>query len=189
MLDVVDNVVLTGTAISNANGIAEYDFRIPWPMPIVTIEFGAWHAVATWECGAMTGQPPYAVTQSDTLGFIVGWGLWISSISLDRVSYDKILHPWVTVKINVQNDYLVKVRALATASIYDDLMVPIGGPAVVLQDFYPGPTLVTFSPLLIQEWAFVGTGRAKANLFTTWPWLSGTAFCPEVTKTFTITKS
>ena len=187
------NVVLTGTAITNSSGIAEYDFRIPWPTTNVQSEFGWWTASASWQCGALLGEAPYEKTQVDMMGFQVGWGLWITGpISLNVPTggaYDKIVNNEVTVKINVENDYRVPVPALATATLFDELSVPIAGPAAVMTIFYPGITAVTFTSLMIPEWAFAGVGTVHADLFTTWPASGGTSFCPEVSTAFTIKAS
>ena len=187
------NTILAGTGVTDDFGIATYTFRIPWPMPDVTIEFGAWQAVATWQVGSNTPGPPYEVTQQDVIGFLVGWGLWIVDGDLYgyapgpiHYQYDKLVYNVVNMKINVRNDYLVPVPALATANIYDDLKVPIYGPQYVTQYFLTGTTEVSFN-LPIAEWAFVGANcKAKANLFTTWPWQMGTPYCPEFSKPFTI---
>jgi hypothetical protein len=182
VLDNNGNVVLTGTAITNASGIAEYDFRIPWPATNVQGEFGIWTAVASWQCGALLGEAPYERTQVDTMGFQVGWGLWITSITLSGVTFAKGTS--VTVKINVENDYQVPVPALATVTLYDDLSVPIGTTSVatIFYPTFPHVYTITFSAIVIPTWAFAGTHcAAKADLFTTWPADGGTSFCPEVT--------
>jgi PKD repeat protein len=188
VFDNFGNIVLVGTAISNAYGVAEYDFRVPWPCTGVTDEFGTWTVVATWQCGStFPDVPPWEKTQIDTMPFKVGWGLWIVSVTTDKSQYYKSEN--VVVKITVENDYMVAVTALVTADIYDNLLVPINGPAFVFASFNPGTTLVTEPGIHVEKWAFVGTSTAKANIFTTWPSLMGTSFCPEVTATFTIKKS
>jgi len=190
------NTIAIGTAISNAAGIAEFDFRIPWPTGGGSLEFGAWTAIATWQIGSNTPVPPGEVTQQDIMGFKVSWGLTITDYSTTYVAidfvnpppgnaYDKLVNNAVTVKINVQSDYFEPVNALATVTLYDDLNVPFGT-AYVMTTFLPGQNQITFPFISIPEWAFVGTGKAKADVFSTWPWSFGTAFCPEVTKTFTI---
>lgn len=185
VFDNLGNTVLVGTAFSDAFGIAEYDFRVPWPCVGVEGEFGTWSAVATWQCGSLFPYlPPFEKTQIDTMPFKVGWGLWITDISTDKALYHK--SEYVVVKIHVENDYMVPVTALATVDIYDDLLVPINGPAYVSQVFPVGITEVTFAGIHVEKWAFCGVGTAKANLFTTWPILMGTSFCPEVTVTFDI---
>jgi len=185
VFDNLGNTVLVGTAFSDANGVAYYEFRVPWPCVGVENEFGTWMAVATWQVGSLFPDvPPFEKTQIDTMPFKVGWGLWITDISTDKTLYHK--SEMVVVKIHVENDYMVPVPALATVDIYDDLLVPINGPASVAATFPVGITEVTFAGIHVEKWAFCGTGTAKANVFTTWPIDMGTSFCPEVTTTFSI---
>jgi len=186
VFDNLGNTVLVGTAFSDANGVAYYEFRVPWPCVGVENEFGTWEVVATWQCGSLYPDlPPFEKTQIDTMPFKVGWGLWITDISTDQALYHK--SQYVVVKIHVENDYMVPVTALATVDIYDDLLVPINGPAYRIDTYAPNSiTEITFAGIHVEKWAFCGTGTAKANLFTTWPILMGTSFCPEVTTTFSI---
>jgi len=205
--DNLGNIVMVGTAISNANGIAEYDWRIPYPNTFVTSEFGAWTARATWSAPSRITGVPYEITQNDTTAWYVSWGLTIEPNSLlgipamfldhdssppspPSATYSKIFPDnFVTATIEVRSDYFTQVTALAAAMIYDDVLVPLGSPAYTTVTFNPGWTSLTFAPLLIPEYAYVGTGTATANLFTTWPWVSGISFCPEVTEGFTILRS
>jgi hypothetical protein len=183
-------LVFYGTATSNAAGIAEYDFRIPWPSTGVTSEFGTWSAVATWQIGSNLGAPPWEVTQVDIVTFKVGWGLWITHIET-RDSTNTLRSAFhrgevVYVKLNVENDYMASVTALAAASLYDDLMVPIDGPALNANTFVPGNNPIYMPGVVIVSWAFVGTGTAKANIFSASPSAMGVSYCPEVSVLFTI---
>jgi hypothetical protein len=209
-----NNKVLTATALSNCNGTAEWDFRIPWPSTDNTIvnnntqgssapgwnttEFGWWTAVATWQCGSQkTEQPPFESTQNDTMSFMVSWGLTIISISVSPIT--AVRGPattgygdTVTVKVNVQNDYRESVQALCTATLYDNLLVPIYPPAVwsgtFLNDSITPSDMnaITLSGVPIPSYAYVGTAYAWVSLLTTWPSLAGTAFCPPVVEEFSI---
>jgi len=194
------NTLALGTSISNMSGIATYTFRIPWPTDVMinnvkngteTLpEFGTWTAYATWQCGIfMNGTQPSEKTVNDTMPFKVGWGLWITMISVSSTpvpnTYTRGVDS-VIVKINVENDYMVTIPAsdvIATASLYDNLLVPIDTPAYVSTQIYaPGITPVTFAPIPITVYAFVGTAYAVANLFTGYlpTSLIGTAWCPQV---------
>jgi len=200
-----NTVLLVGTAISNATGIAEYDFRVPWPdTPYYNVgtegangteflpEFGIWEAMATWQCGVpgnATG--PNEKTQMAFINFEVSWGIWVTGVMTTQASYVRGPATTATVKLTIQNDYPVAVQALATADIYDTLTVPIDAPAYSFQYFPTGITVITVGPITIENWAFVGIATVKANLFSTWPWPTagyeaGTSFCPEVVNTFTI---
>lgn len=191
--------ILVGTAISQGNGIAEYDFRVPWPStPYINYpngteflpEFGNWIACATWQCGSITGvngTQPFEKTQIDTMKFEVSWGMWVTGVSTTAGTYIRGTG-MASVKLTVQNDYPVAVTALATADIYDNLLVPIDGPAYAMYVFPANShTDVTLGPITIENWAFVGIATVKGNLFSTWPWLDGTSYCPEVVSTFSIT--
>jgi hypothetical protein len=182
--DAQGNVVLTGNAMTNAAGLAEIDFRIPWPQtsdPWLPI-FGTWNVVVTWEIGKNLGQPPYAWTQNDTMSFHVGWGVWSSDLTTDKASYLK--GETVVVSYKIHNDYLIPINVLTTAVLYDDLMVPIGM-NFAEHDFNPGVTDVSLS-IVIPVWAFVGTGTVKANEYSTWPSAYGIAFGPEQVAVFGI---
>jgi hypothetical protein len=200
--EVFDNLgdpVLVGTAISNATGIAEYSFRIPYPSSNVQSEFGWWSAIATWSVGSNFG-PWSETTQNDTIRWQVGWGLWINVATLSirltggipgyvpptytRTSGD---YNKVYVKVNVENDYTYAVTALVTADLYDNLLVPLGGPAAMTYTFNPlSTTTIVLGPITIPGWAFVGPGEVKVNVLSTWPSNSGTSFCPEQIAPLTI---
>jgi PKD repeat protein len=189
--EVYDNngiLVLAGVATGNENGLAEYDFRIPWPCPPAGAEsmFGTWTVYVTWEIGTNDpNEPPFAKTQNDTLTFNVGWGIWSDGLSTDKTEYYK--SEMVVIKVNIHNDYSIPIDALCTADIFDDLMVPIGGVAYVMQTFPANSvTEVTFPGIHVEKWAFAGLGTVKANEFSTWPSVMGTAFCPEQVATFVI---
>jgi len=165
----------TGQAVTNEFGLGEFDFRIQWPTTGVEDEFGAWTVVVTWEVGNNTA-PYKSITQTDTLTFNVGWGLWSSDFKTDLASYHK--GDTVTVTYKLHNDYGVDINALNTVTLYDDLGVPIAFNFQQWTNLHPGITSVTIT-LVIPEWAFVGTGTAKGDEFSTWPSLSGIATGPE----------
>jgi len=200
-----EGTLLVGTAISNAQGIAEYDFRVPWPdTPYIDYqngteflpEFGQWKACATWQCGSIVGENgtmPWEKTQIDTMPFEVSWGAWVTGVYTCDVSgtakgsFVRGPSTAAYVKITVQNDYPVVLTALATADLYDNLLVPIDGPAYAMYAFpASAATPIIVGPITVENWAFVGLAHVKANLFSTWPWLLGTSFCPEVVNTFSI---
>ncbi|MBX5326618.1 MAG: PKD domain-containing protein [Candidatus Bathyarchaeia archaeon] len=195
-----DNIVLTGTAVSDENGWAYYYFRVPWPCdpPGPESLFGTWKAIATWEIGTHgPGIPgydkPYAETINDTMSFKVGWGIWIVSKEecdeLGNPKGDFFKSEIVYVKLGVQNDYMMARQVTLTVTLYDDLMVPINTPAMWVGTLDPGFQYITMPGIHIEKWAFVGTGTAKANAFTTLPFFNGISWCPEVTNTFIIKKS
>jgi len=188
-----DNTVLAGTAQSDSNGWAYYQFRIPWPCTGPEPLFGTWKAIAKWSVGEMGGKP-WMKTYNDTMNFQVGWGIYIK----DKQECDAQGNPkgafhkseLVYVKIHLQNDYMMARVATITAVIYDDLMVPINTPAILVDyNLMPGQTYVLMVGIHVEKWAYVGTGTCKVNVFTKLPFLCGTSFAPEVTNTFQILKS
>jgi len=216
------NTVLVSTAISNCYGLSQWEFRIPWPDENTTqvnnftegsmgptentTLFGQWEATATWQLGSQfTEMPPFEKTQAAEISWDVSWGLSIVGISVTpstahrgpiSCGYGDIVY----VKVCVQNEYLENVQALLTASLYDNLLVPIypiaslfvtfTGSAVVKNGIVTGPgynvTCTTLPGVPIPSYAFVGTAYAFANVLTTWPNSAGTAYCPPAWTTFQI---
>jgi len=187
------NIVLVGTSQTDSNGWAYYQFRIPWPCTGPEPLFGTWSAIAKWSVGEMGGKP-WMKTYNDTMTFKVGWGIWI----VDKVECDEFGNPkaafykseLVYVKIHIQNDYMMARLATITAVLYDDLMVPINTPAILVDyNLMPGQTYVLMVGIHVEKWAYVGTGTCAVNAFTKLPFLCGTSWCPELRNTFQILKS
>jgi len=180
------DVLVAGSARSNSVGLAEIDFRIPWPCTGVETEFGLWHVYVTWEIGTNSGLPPFAKTQNDTLWFNVGWGVWSDAqiiAPLPGDAFYKDTH--FDVKYNLHNDYGVSVCVLSTVTVYDDLMVPIGFSRLWVT-MNPHSSEVVTQTEYIPKWAFCGTGTVKCDEFTTWPDQLGTAWGPEQVGNFQI---
>jgi len=184
VLDAQNNVVLLGNGLTNTGGLAEIDFRIPWPQDVNNPApiFGTWKVNITWEIGSNSGLPPFAKTQVDNMTFNVGWGVWSSDLNTTLAEYHK--GDIVTVNYKIHNDYAFPINVLTTAVMYDDLMVPIGWNGVQ-QMFLPGVTDVHLQ-ITIPVWAFVGVGTIKANEYSTWPFSMGVAFGPEQLWNFAI---
>jgi hypothetical protein len=203
-----NNVVLIATATTNCYGVAEWDFRIPWPSTESLIvnnftqgswapgesgsNFGTWTAYATWQLGSQyTEEPPFEKTQAAYITFTVGWGL---SVSIEAIYPNPAMRGPATcgygsdvvVKINVMNDYLEPVWGLATVTIYDNLLVPIYPPAEYQTSWPVGLSYHNMSSIGIPSYAFVGTGYVVANLLSAPPIGAGTAFCPTAIATIVI---
>ena len=203
VFDNQNNTVLVATAISNNTGVAEWEFRIPWPAGTSTQVnnftqgsfgpspneelFGLWSAVATWQLGSQySEQPPFELTQSASISWLVGWGLKFTAISVSPDPAHRGITS-VVIKVSVENDYFESVSALLTATIFDNLLVPIYPPAAVSQSWPVGITADYALPAVsIPTYAFVGTAYAVANLLSTWPSAMGTAFCPPSIAEFEI---
>jgi len=200
--------VLVAEATTNCYGLAEWDFRIPWPStegvqvnnftqgsfaPSENTElFGMWSAVVTWQLGSQyTEQPPFEKTQAATMTWNVSWGLSVTIIGISpnpafRGPNSCGTGSDVVVKVNVENDYLEPVLGLVTGTLYDNLLVPIYPPAQVWQLWPVGNTQYSLASIPIPSYAFVGTAYAVVNLLSTNPIYSGTAFCPSAIAEFAI---
>jgi len=76
---------------------------------------------------------------------------------------------------------------LLTINIYDGNMVPIGTLWQQLPPIAPGGNGGMWASIEIPSWAYIGNGIIYANVYTDWPFLGGTPYCPEVSRTFKIT--
>jgi len=198
--DPYNNTVLVATAISSCYGLAQWEFRVPWPSTEGvqvnnfslgsfapqenTTLFGMWKAEATWQLGSQLSElPPFEKTQNATLKWDVSWGLQISIVSITpnpavRGPASCGYGSDVVVKVNVYNEYLESVPGLITVTLYDNLLVPIYPPgSMFVTDFPVGNSQWSMPSIEIPSYAFVGTAYAVANLLSTWPVLAGTAYC------------
>jgi len=208
VFDNTNRIVLTATAITNCYGLAEWEFRIPWPSTSYTrvnnftlgsmapqentTYFGEWTAYATWQLGSQfTELPPFEKTQAGMITFDVSWGLDVTIVSItpnpamrgpNSCGYGSD----VVVKVNVYNEYLEPVQGLLTCTLYDNLLVPIYPTATILETFPVGNSQYSFASIEIPSFAFVGNGYAVVNLLSTWPSLSGTAYSPTAWATLVI---
>jgi len=217
------NTVLVSTAISNCYGLSQWEFRIPWPSNASlqvnnftegsmgpsdnSTLFGDWHATATWQLGSQfTEMPPFEKTQAAEISWDVSWGLSIVGLSVTPTTAHRGpascgYGDTVTIKVCVLNEYMENVYALVTATIYDNLLVPIYPPAAAFETI-PGTAVIgsggivtgpgfnvtcfTLPGVAIPSYAFVGTAYVVANILSTWPNAMGTAFCPPAWTTFQI---
>jgi hypothetical protein len=203
------NVVTVATATTNCYGVAEWDFRIPWPSTENLIvnnftqgsyapttnqtNFGEWKVYATWQLGSQfTEEPPFEKTQAAYITFDVSWGLSVSIVSVEpnpavRGPASCGYGSDVIVKVNVMNEYLTAIKGTLFCTIYDNLLVPIY-PVAYLTETFPANTTTSYSfaSIAIPSYAFVGTGYVVVNLLSTYPSLAGTAFCPTAIGTLVI---
>jgi hypothetical protein len=202
-----------GTAVSNCYGVAEWDFRIPWPenSPLVnetnpfignTVSespgenrslFGTWTVIATWQSGNPSETLPFETTQACVIYFEVSWGLNIAAITsptaltkVERGPDSCGYGQCVDIKVNVYNEYLEPVNGILVATVYDNLLTPIY-PSLSVQEKFPvGTSSWDLGMVCIPSYAYVGTAYVVVNLLTTWPQYSGTAFSEAVIQPFQI---
>jgi len=164
--------ILYRTAITNDEGVASVEFRIPSNPP-----FGLWMAWAIVDVAQ--------TTVADTMPFEVGWIVEILSVVPGDTSYKKGTTADFTITIkNISN--MSKIVTL-TIVIYDDVAVPIAIDKVVgwpIDALEPGA--LWYVELNIPLWAFKGTGTVYVNSFTALPSNNGVPTCPEKSASFLI---
>jgi hypothetical protein len=177
------NVTFTRTAFTNADGIANVTFRIPWPCEDSdTIIFGTWYIYACVDIAE--------VKVSDDLTFEVGWILEIidlelvDSLGASRTSVSKTEYAYFNMTIKSISIDVVK-HALLTVVIYDDLGVPVGFMTFTYNTTMP-EEVFNFQ-IYIPKWAYKGAGTAYGNIYTAMPTTCGVPYCPEYSITFGIT--
>jgi hypothetical protein len=146
------------TAVTDANGIATVEFRIP-SMPA----FGDWLATAIVDVAE--------TRVADTMPFKVGWILTLISVEPEFGVYYKGGEMFFTVKVT--NIALTTKTATLTAVVYDACGVPIGQMVVPDWTIDAGGTDIEFYDfgIPVPSWAFVSPPTAKvyANAFTELP--------------------
>lgn len=129
-------------------------------------------------------------TANDTLTFKVGWIIEITKVeTVDEYGSPKINFvkgEEVYFNLSVKNIAFTTKDVALIVSISDETGQPIGA-ANLWTQVPPGEYefALVFS-LVIPEWCFVGSASTWACAFTDWPWMGGTAYCPEKLAMFSI---
>jgi PKD repeat protein len=89
-------------------------------------------------------------------------------------------------KATVKSNSPTTLTPLLTMSIYDGNMVPIGTIFQTLMIAPNGNASIVVSNE-IPSWAYTGNAIVYANLYTDWPYVGGTPYCPEASHAFIIT--
>ncbi len=180
----LNNITFIGTAMTNASGMATYNFRIPWPTENPeTIIFGTWNAYASH-----VDTPDVRV--EDTLTFEVGWIVEILSIATVSVDFQPQTifgkGTCVGIELVLRNIAMVSKMAMLAVTAYDEMGVPFDN--IIIDDFeiQPGENY-TYYELQIPEWVFVGMAIVNASVYTAPLTEGGLPYCPEVSTTFLIT--
>lgn len=171
------NITLYRQAFTNGSGIAEICFRIPWPdLHAEAIIFGGWSALAKASVANVE---------------IYDWHWWLVHWMVDIIDETALPNPvyetnTLTVTIWVKNWALTPRNFTFTATLYDELGVPVGSAVddiVNAPSGDSGPYSVT---IFVPEWAYVGVGTVYKNLFTKMPWDCGVCWCPEYSESVVI---
>jgi len=89
--------------------------------------------------------------------------------------------------VNVSNDGTVVKNVTITVNAYDNDTVPLGVASFGPWPLAPGTCVDTILPILILEWASLGTATVYVSVFTNFPKYGGAPHCPEKSATFQIT--
>lgn len=179
------NLTLERTAVTDADGVACVEFRLPWPAENAEeIVMGEWVAYATVSVAEMIA--------TDTMPFKVGW--LVETISIETGMNNGGWVPMssfkkgecVGIKATVKNiAFTDKVGGISIV-VYDDLGVPIAYYKVNTYtfnaDIQQDHTIWCY--LWIPNWAFLGVGTVYVNIFK--DDLTGVPYCPEASVDFTI---
>jgi len=170
---------------TNASGIAQISFRIPWPDEDAETQiFGNWTAIATVDIAEQIA--------IDTLTFQVGW--IVRLLSVETVDVNNVFRTSFTkgervhFKLMVRNIAMTDKVATLIVDAYDNSSVPLG--QLLLEDVWmsPGVNVLFAEDLLIPAWACLGESLVVANACTELPSAGGESWCPQVLTTFLITK-
>ena len=180
-----ENLSITRTAVTDANGMANVSFRITWPNGYrEEAVFGVWNVVAVVDIAE--------VAVNDTLSFLVGWIIELIKVetvdvnNVSRTSFMKDEH--MCFRLTVKNIAMTDKIATLILDVYDNLSVSLGQVVLVDEQIAPGVTVLFIEDLLIPEWASLGGGVVYANAYTASPASGGVPWCPQVSTTFWIVK-
>jgi len=169
--DSADQMRVSRTAITNSSGIAEMTFRMPWLDSNGESLFGNW---------TITGRVNIAGSVVEDIcrfrfGYLVSINVTVVNSPVPRGGTLNITIDMQTISFSSQEVYI-------TIILYDELDVPVGSAADSLTvEAEKGAT--RNYEIEVQDTAFVGVGTAYVNAFTQ---LGGTAYRPELSKTFII---
>jgi len=177
------NITLTRSAQTDANGIANTTFRIPSPSVYTEqVVFGTWKVFSNVNITD--------VTFMDTLSFQVGWVLQILSVeTVDSQNAPKTSFKQgelMRFKVAVKNiAFTGKVATIVVAAV-DNQSYPVG--QVVLRDVTVQPGISTYyiGNLTIPDTSAVGLGLASTNAYSAPPSLGGVPLGPEIATIFQI---
>jgi hypothetical protein len=180
----LNNITFSGTAMTNASGIATIDFRIPWPTENPEfIVFGTWKAYASADIAE--------VRVEDTLTFEGGWIVDILSIATVDTNFQPQTKfargSCLGVQVVLKNIAMLPKKVTLTISAFDAMKVHIIG---AIDDFEMNPCdtyIYTNCNLQIPEWVAIGNAMINASAYTAPLGLEGVPYCHEVSTTFLIT--
>jgi hypothetical protein len=166
------------TAFTDANGIATAEFRIPWEGSAAEALFGDWSIIGSV---FVSGEQV-----SDICKFKFGYIVSIREITVIGSPLKK--GDSLGIDLNLQSISYNPKDVMLTIVLYDECSVPIGL-ATSAFTVDPEDGIASGFSITIPSWAFVGTGKVYANVFTDYPSAGGVPMCPERSAIFIIQKT
>jgi hypothetical protein len=169
-------------ATTDADGIANISFRIPWPCVDPASEiFGEWDVIATVEVAEMK--------KNDTLKFWVWWPVEVLSIESKYTTYNQTKTGTdMTFELTYGTYRMQPINVTLAVTVYDELGFFIGSyyytVTVGWGDYDHFGEMKVYGPdqitIHIPSNAVVGKCTVYANAYDKLPWYGGTPYCPEI---------
>jgi hypothetical protein len=182
--NIYQNITVERTVFTNEDGVAEINFRIPWPCEHAEdIVFGTWNVLAKVDIADQS--------VNDTLTFYVNWIIHLKpgSITFEdvmgtpRTTFAHGEH--VRFDFEVNNNAMMDRLVYFTIVVYDELGVPFAE-ITFFKTIHPGHGYVYVIDCQIPKWAYAGIATAYINAYSNDPWACGVAYCPEISGSFLI---
>jgi len=173
--DSTDEMRVVRTAFTNASGIANMTFRIPWMGLSAESLYGNWTITGRVDVGGGVA--------IDVCQFVFGYLVMIQGIT--PLNSPVPIGGTLSVAVNLRTLSFTSKRAYATIILYDELEVPVG----MAEDYVtvePGEGTTKNFEIKIQNWAFVGIGTIFVNVFNQPSDLNGVPYGPEALAIFEI---
>ena len=181
-LNAFQNITILGVSSTNASGIAQFYFRIPWPSENAEqIIFGEWFAIASVEIAQQV--------VVDTLTFQVGWIIKITNIATLNARLEPqtryLRGDMIVFNLTVENIALIPKSATIIIDAQDAASYPIIHIEMDNLVFQSGENHVrAYSQ--IPTAAAIGEATVSAAAYTAPPKISGVLYSPAALSTFEI---
>jgi hypothetical protein len=161
------------TATTDANGVATYAYRMPWPCDNPDSITGVWRITSTVTVADQV--------INDTMLFYYERLVQITGVFTDKYSYKH--GECVKVTVTYRTHSVEYYPALFATVITDDLGVPFGmalyGTTVGGATFCSWKTGTFNVTICIPKWAYAGNGYVHESVYDKDPTIGGEALAPE----------
>lgn len=175
-------ITLVGVSSTNQSGIAQFSFRIPWPLENAEqIIFGEWFAIATVQIAEEVAV--------DTLTFQVGWIIEITNIKTLNASFEPQTNyqreETIFFNLTIRNIALTPKLATIIIDAQDIIRYPIMNLEIDNMVFLSGENKLCISSQ-IPAIASIGEALVVATAYTASPTTGGTPYSPAAISKFEI---